>query len=145
MLDDAVLDALTERFYERADRDPLLGPILAAALPSPKRPEHFAVFRDFWSRILLGSDRYGGNAFRAHEGLPLQAAHYDRWLEIFAEVAGELLPADAAERALSQARHMSGCLQGKPSEHHEDSVVSWPLRRAARPDRDRAAPPQGGC
>lgn len=145
MLDDGLLDTLTVRFYEKADADPILGPILAKALPPGRRAEHFAIFRDFWSRILLGSERYGGNAFKAHEGLPLAAEHFTRWLEIFGELAGELLPAAAAAKALAQARHMSDCLQGKPSHHHAaETKVAWPLGRAVKADRRLTTVSQGG-
>jgi len=129
MLDDQALAELTARFYERADADPLLGPVLQAALPIEKRAEHFAVFRDFWSRMLLGTDHYRGNAFTAHTGLVLDSRHFERWLEIFAELAADILPPEIAAQALAQARHMSECLQGKPAAHHQDKTVAWPLAR----------------
>jgi hemoglobin len=135
MLDDQALDRLTRRFYAVADKDPLLGPVIRAALPGDKLEAHFAVFRDFWSRFLLGTDRYAGNAFVAHQGLTLEAAHFDRWLEIFAEIAAQELPADVAAQALAQAKHMSGCLQGRPDHSHGNTTVSWPLGRAAKPPK----------
>lgn len=133
MIDEAVLDDLTKRFYDRADRDPLLGPVIAAALPAERRAEHMAVFRDFWANVLLGSGRYAGSPSQAHAAMALEPRHFERWLEIFAEVAGETLPARQAEAALAQARHMSECLQGRPSGHCHDNRFAWPLGRAGKP------------
>ena len=84
MLDDQPLAELTRRFYEKADLDPILGPVILAALPVERRAEHFAVFRDFWAKMLFGTEGYGGNALTAHAGLVLEARHFERWLEIFA-------------------------------------------------------------
>jgi len=139
------LAELTLRFYEIADADPLLGPVIRAAIPTEKRGEHFATFRDFWSGMLLGSERYSGNAFAAHANLTLEPAHFQRWLEIFAQVAADILPPETAERALAQARHMSECLQGKSSHHHGDNQVAWPLGRAAKSGRRLPTAGGGGC
>lgn len=149
MLDEEALAELTQRFYDKAEADPLLGPVILAAIPTERRGQHFAVFADFWSAMLLGTERYGGNAFTAHAGLTLEAAHFDRWLEIFAEVAAETLPPELAARALAQAKHMSGCLQGKPDHaHHGATQVAVPLGRAARPVKAKLSSvkaPGGGC
>lgn len=130
MLDPQILATLTERFYQRASADPVLGPVIAAAIPAGKMAEHQAVFSAFWARFLLGAEGYKGNAFTAHSGLPLKAAHFARWLEIFAEVAVDCLPAELAARALAQAQHMSRCLQGGTA---DDQRVAWPLGRAVKP------------
>ena len=131
MVTEQMLSELTTRFYQLADADPILGPILAETLPPERRAEHFQVFTAFWSRFLLGSNHYTGNAFQAHAGLTLDAKHFERWLEIFAEVAASLLPDEVAAKALAQARHMSSCLQGRPG-HHHGHQIAWPLGRAVK-------------
>jgi hemoglobin len=146
VLDDQTLAELTRRFYEKADLDPVIGPVIQAALPVERRAEHFAVFRDFWAKMLFGTEGYGGNAFTAHAGMVLEARHFERWLEIFAELAEEMLPPDIAARALAQARHMSQCLQGKPGDHHAERSVAVPLGRAVKgKPRLAVAKSGGGC
>ncbi len=93
--------------------------------------------------MLLGAEGYGGDAFTAHAGLVLEPRHFERWLEIFAELAAELLPPEVAAKALAQARHMSECLQGKPAHHHERRVA-WPLSRAAKGKTRLPVAPSGG-
>jgi hemoglobin len=100
-----------ERFYEKAHEDPLLGPVMAAGVSDWER--HLAAVRDFWSRALLGAERYKGKAFPPHEGLELKREHFARWLAVFAEAARETLPEAHAAAAVEKAAHMSECFQGK--------------------------------
>ena len=130
MVDDPTLDALTAAFYDRAEADPVIGPVIRAALPAERRAQHLVVFREFWSSFLGGTQCSHGDVFAAHAGMALEARHFERWLEIFAAVAAERLPPEVAGRMLAQARHMGECLQGKGGRHHR---VAWPLGRAVRP------------
>ena len=130
-LEDMIATAV-DRFYQLAGRDPVIGPVFAASVGD--WPGHLAVVRDFWSKVLLGTERYQGDPFKAHGGMTLEDRHFDRWLDIFAQVAGETLPAEAAGRAMDQARHMRRCLQGGRCDHRPRRVA-LPLARA------RQAPP----
>lgn len=102
---EATIAELVERFYGRARRDPLLGPVFEAAIDD--WDGHLARIRDFWSHHLLGTGHHGGHPFMAHAVLPIEPAHFDRWLALFAETAAELLPPPFQERALARANHMA--------------------------------------
>ncbi|NML26920.1 group III truncated hemoglobin [Zoogloea dura] len=104
-LDEAHLEALVRGFYTRARQDPVLGPVFAVAVTDWEH--HLQVVTDFWSRILLGSQRYFGSPYTAHMRLPLQPAHFDRWLALFREAAADFLPPDAAVTAVAKAEMMA--------------------------------------
>ncbi|WP_228259646.1 group III truncated hemoglobin [Siculibacillus lacustris] len=99
---------MVRRFYAGWTDDALLAPILAA-LPEPEA--HLAVIVDFWSRQLLGTERYQGKPFPPHWALKIEPAHFDRWMALFAEAARAELPADTAEQAITKAGHMSVAFQ----------------------------------
>jgi hemoglobin len=96
---------LVRRFYERARADAELGPVFENAVAD--WDEHHRTIEDFWSRTLLGTDRYHGHPYGVHVNLPLRPEHFDRWLGLFRETAREVLPAAAAESAIGRAEHMA--------------------------------------
>ncbi|MBI5164045.1 MAG: group III truncated hemoglobin [Magnetospirillum sp.] len=125
---ETMIATAVERFYRLAEHDPVIGPVFAAAIAD--WPGHLQVVRDFWSKILLGTERYQGNPFQAHAGMTLAPALFDRWLELFAAVAAATLPPAEAAKALAQARHMRACLQGGTCDHRPRRIV--PQRAATR-------------
>ncbi len=104
-LEEAHLEALVRGFYERARQDPVLGPVFATTVEDWEH--HVQVVTDFWSRILLGSQRYFGSPYTAHMRLPLQSEHFHRWLDLFREAAAAYLPPDAAATAVAKAEMMA--------------------------------------
>ena len=124
-----MITAVVDRFYRIAEQDPVIGPVFAGTVGD--WPGHLQIVRDFWSQILLGTSRYQGDAFKAHAGMTLEPRHFDRWLEILAQVAGEILPPDLAAKAMAQANHMRQCLQGGTCDH-KPHLIKLPLPRARR-------------
>ena len=96
---------LVDLFYERVHKDALLAPIFAAHVKDWDR--HLAQMVNFWSTGLIGIGSYRGNGFSHHLHLPLEEAHFARWLELWEATAQEVLPADLAQRAIGKARHMA--------------------------------------
>jgi hemoglobin len=96
---------LVRRFYERALNNDSLRPLFEAAVTD--RDTHHRVVQDFWSRTLLDTNRYRGHPYPVHAQLPLQPEHFYIWLELFRETAREVLPPDAAAKAISRAEHMA--------------------------------------
>ncbi|MDD2767990.1 MAG: group III truncated hemoglobin [Methylococcus sp.] len=96
---------LVRRFYERALKNDSLRPVFEAAITD--WDAHHRTVQDFWSRTLLDTARYRGHPYPIHAQLPLKPEHFDTWLELFRETAREVLPADAAERAVGRAEHMA--------------------------------------
>lgn len=100
---------LVELFYERARRDSLLGPVFEQAVEDWEG--HLAVIRRFWVQHLIGGPHRGGGMFMAHAQLPIEPAHFDRWLALFDATAAELLPPEAHAKAMRTANHAASSLK----------------------------------
>jgi hemoglobin len=96
---------LVRRFYELALADAELRPIFEAAIDDWE--EHHRIVADFWSRLLLDTDRYRGGVYPRHARLPIRPEHFDRWLDYFRPAAQETLPSWAAARVIARAEHMT--------------------------------------
>ncbi len=102
---EAAIAACVRAFYAKAREDVLLGPIFAAQVED--WDVHHRVVADFWSRALLGTDRYLGKPFVVHAHLPIELEHFDRWLALFEETARATLPGDLAAAAIAKAHHVA--------------------------------------
>jgi hemoglobin len=102
---EAAIERCVRRFYAGANADPLLGPVMMGAIGDFEA--HIAIVCDFWSHVLLGTNRYQGPAYPAHVDLPIRPEHFDRWLVIFAEATTAELAPVHAKKAMDKARHMA--------------------------------------
>jgi len=102
------IERLVRRFYAKGDRDDLLGPLFLAI---PDIETHLGIIIDFWSRQILGTERYQGRPFPPHWKLAIEPEHFDRWMDLFSQTAREELPADLADMAITKAGHMSTAFQ----------------------------------
>jgi truncated hemoglobin YjbI len=105
---EAEIEQLVRRFYGAGAEDPVLAPVFARI---PDFEAHVRIICDFWSRQLLGTERYKGNPFSAHITLALVPEHFNRWIELFNQTARAVLQPPAAERAIAKVEHMSHCFQ----------------------------------
>jgi hemoglobin len=103
------LGRLVERFYAKARRDPLIGPVFERAVED--WDEHLARLTDFWSSVMLTSGRYKGNPFGAHSPLKLQPEFFTRWLQLWDEVTTELFQPEIAWALQQKARRIGESLQ----------------------------------
>ncbi|WP_299821081.1 group III truncated hemoglobin [uncultured Jannaschia sp.] len=109
-LDDAVLTRLVHAFYDLARRDPLLGPIFTERI-SDWGP-HLDRMVAFWSSVALMTGRYHGSPMRAHLFLPMEKAHFDRWLDLFSEAARETCPPPGAAHVIGRAERIAASIHG---------------------------------
>jgi hemoglobin len=107
-IDEAMIERLVHGFYARARRDPLIGPIFESRVHD--WDAHLARMCAFWSSVALMSGRYHGQPMAAHLPLPLDAAHFERWLALFAETARDLCPPDAAAHFVTRAQRIAQSL-----------------------------------
>ena len=120
-IENAISDCV-QRFYAKGLADPLLGPVFSAI---PDLPGHLDIIKNFWSRSLLGTERYQGHPYPVHTSLRIEPEHFRRWLDLFIESARETLPNLQADQAVAKASHMAECFEaglspftgadGKPS------------------------------
>jgi hemoglobin len=87
----------------------VLAPVFEARI-SDWEP-HLKQMRAFWSSVALMSGRYHGTPMAKHTPLPVDAGHFDRWLELFEEAAGEICPPVAAAHFVELARRIAASLE----------------------------------
>ncbi|MGK2286593.1 group III truncated hemoglobin [Pedomonas sp. V897] len=100
-IDDALIERLVRGFYDKVRADDLIGPVFAERISDwePHLQKMFA----FWSSVALGTGRYEGNPMGAHLPLPVERAHFDRWLALFEETAHAVCPPEVAEYFIARA------------------------------------------
>jgi len=108
-IDAAMIERLVRDFYGRVREDPLIGPVFAARIGDwePHLRRMFA----FWSSVALMSGEYHGSPMEKHLPLPVDAAHFDRWLALFEASAREVCPPAAAEHFIERAHRIAQSLE----------------------------------
>lgn len=107
-LDDAVLEELVHRFYDRVRADATLGPIFASRISD--WPPHLARMVEFWSSVALMTGRYHGAPVPKHAGLPVTRAHFDHWLTLFRAAAQEVCTPEGADHVITRAERIARSL-----------------------------------
>ena len=108
-IDEAMIDALVETFYARVRDDRLIGPIFADRITD--WGPHLGQMKLFWSSVALSTGVYQGRPMPKHLPLPIDARHFDRWLELFVETARTLCPPVAANHFIERARRIAESLE----------------------------------
>lgn len=108
-IDEAMIERLVREFYARVQADPLLGPVFAARIADWE--PHLQQMMAFWSSVTLLTGRYHGQPMPKHLPLPIDAAHFDRWLALFEAEARALCPPIAADLFIERARRIAASLE----------------------------------
>lgn len=108
-IDEAMIGRLVHAFYVRIRSDGVLGLIFSARITD--WAPHLEKMCAFWSAVMLKSGRYQGQPMAKHLPLPVESAHFVRWLMLFEQAAQELLPPPAAGRFLQRAQQIAGRLE----------------------------------
>lgn len=110
---------LVDRFYERAKSDDLIGPVFTEIV-KVNWEKHLPVMYTFWENILFYTGGYEGNPLEIHRHLnravPLTAAHFFRWNELFATTVQEMFSGEKAALAIQRAMSISTVMQLKLQE-----------------------------
>ncbi|MGV8928660.1 MAG: group III truncated hemoglobin [Brevundimonas sp.] len=108
-IDEPMIALLVDAFYDRVRDDPLIGPVFNDRI-SDWGP-HLAQMRLFWSSVALMSGVYHGRPMPKHLPLPVDARHFDRWLELFEATAADVCPPAAAAHFIERARRIAESLE----------------------------------
>lgn len=108
-IDEAMIERLVHAFYAKVRKDALLGPVFAEQIAD--WAPHLERMCRFWSSVALMSGRYHGNPMEKHLPLPVDAAHFDRWLALFEETAHEVCPPRAAAHFIERAHRIAESLE----------------------------------
>ncbi|HEY3785264.1 MAG TPA: group III truncated hemoglobin [Steroidobacteraceae bacterium] len=108
-IDDAMIETLVHAFYARVREDALIGPIFNARVANWH--DHLQRMCSFWSSVTLMSGRYHGQPMQKHVPLPVEASHFDRWLELFRQTAREVCTPQAADLFIARAQLIAQSLE----------------------------------
>jgi hemoglobin len=108
-IDEAMIDSLVRSFYARVRKDALLGPVFETRIVDWE--PHLQRMCAFWSSVALMSGRYHGQPMEKHLPLPVDARHFDRWLELFAQTANDLVPPAASKHFVERANTIARSLE----------------------------------
>ena len=108
-IDEDMIRYLVHGFYDEVRADTVLGPIFAASIED--WGPHLERMCTFWSSVTLMTGYYHGRPMQKHAPLPVDAAHFDRWLALFAETAQEICPPPAADHFIERARMIAESLE----------------------------------
>ncbi len=89
---------LVDDFYGRVRKDDMLADIFNSVIQD-KWPEHLNKMYTFWQTVLLKEHTYYGSPFPPHAELPVEKAHFERWLELFHATLDEHFKGETAEEA----------------------------------------------
>lgn len=110
-LSEAQLEQVIPTFYARARADPMIGPLFNSAIAD--WDHHLDRLIAFWSSVMLTSGRYKGNPMAAHlkHRVAIDPAMFDRWLALWDDVTGAMLPPDDALAIQAKARNIAESLK----------------------------------
>ena len=120
---EAMIERLVRGFYAKVRSDAVLAPIFEARIEDWE--PHLQQMCAFWSSVALMSGRYHGTPMVKHMPLPVDAGHFDRWLELFEADRR----ARSVRRGGSAFRRTGAADRGQPRTRHR--------RRAGRHARNR--------
>lgn len=108
-IDEPMIERVVRLFYQRIQAEPVLGPIFATRVTDWEH--HIAKLCAFWSSVALMTGRYHGQPMRMHMELPVNGAHFDRWLQLFEATVVEICPPAAAAHFMERARRIADSLE----------------------------------
>ena len=106
---EVMIERLVRGFYAKVRSDVVLAPVFEARIKDWE--PHLAQMCAFWSSVALMTGRYHGTPMVKHMPLPVDADHFDRWLELFEAAAAELCPQPAVAHFVERARRIAASLE----------------------------------
>lgn len=103
--------SLVDTFYGTVREDDLIGPIFLGKITDWS--VHLEKMYRFWQTILLEEYTYNGAPFPPHATLPIQRAHFDRWLNLWYQTVDSLFQGKVAEEAKWRGERMAGVFLSK--------------------------------
>ncbi len=107
---------LIDAFYEKVKVDTVIG-YFFSEITKVNWDEHLPIMYSFWENILFHTGSYAGNPMKSHmmlnEKSPMNASHFERWLEIFNETVDKNFEGVNAEIIKQRAMAIATTMQIK--------------------------------
>lgn len=127
-VDTASIHKLVHHFYDHVRADSYIGPIFNGVI-GDNWETHLNTMVQFWSSVMLTSGLYKGTPMVKHLALKnVEAAHFDRWLELFRLSTDELFEPELAQEFVIRAERIAESFKlGMFYRPSELRVVNAPL------------------
>jgi len=119
-LDEQRIEDVVRGFYDTIRRDDLLGPIFNQKIKDWEA--HLQIMMRFWSAVMLHSRSYEGRPMPKHVMLPIDAHHFDHWLELFGKTVDRLCSQDVADLFRARATTIARSLEMGVAFHNGASI-----------------------
>lgn len=103
---------MVDTFYDKVNKDPLLSYVFND-FSKVDWNEHLPKMYGFWNTLIFGKQQYKGNPFAAHVPLPVEEAHFHRWIELFTTNIDEQFEGEVAEHTKYRAQSIAQIFQNK--------------------------------
>jgi hemoglobin len=97
---------MVDAFYQKVQQDDLIGPIFNSRIAPDAWPAHLDRMYTFWTTILLNQPGYSGQPFEKHRDMPINQAHFERWVSLFKTLVDSLFEGPIANEAKYRAELM---------------------------------------
>lgn len=110
-IDETLIKKFVSHFYGVVHEDDILGPYFHKQMDATW-DEHLDKMCNFWSAILLKTNRFNGRPMPAHTKLTgLQQSDFLHWLKIFEKSIIVCCPAEAVPHIMKKAHMIANSLQ----------------------------------
>jgi hemoglobin len=110
------IELLINTFYGKVRADEQIG-FIFNELIGDDWSHHLPVMYNFWNMVLFSGLGYAGNPIKTHididKKIPLEQAHFDRWLALWKDTTDELFAGEKAEEAKNRAMLMANLISMK--------------------------------
>ena len=107
------IERLVNTFYDKVKSDEVIGPVFASRIAEGDWTKHLERMYTFWTTILLNQPGYSGQPFEKHRNLPIEQAHFDRWVSLFKTIVDSLFAGPVANEAKYRAELMGHLFMAK--------------------------------
>ncbi|QPJ61557.1 MAG: group III truncated hemoglobin [Candidatus Nitronauta litoralis] len=105
------IKVLVDAFYTRVQQNEILAPVFDQTINDWS--EHLPKMYLFWESLLFGTGEYSGNPFQKHVVLPIEAQHFQTWLQLFLKTVDQYFEGEKANQAKESAKTIAKIFQRK--------------------------------
>jgi len=119
-LNEELIEKVVRYFYGQIQQDALLGPIFNQAITDWE--PHLQSMIRFWSAVMLHTRRYEGRPMPKHIPLPIDARHFDHWLDLFGATVEKFCSMEVAALFRTRAATIARSLEMGVAFHNGASI-----------------------